>query len=132
LAAHEVLLDDEERNAAEVIAVEVGDRDRLDRLWVDVLLDPGQSGAAAIQEERDAGRGDVDRGVHPSAIAEGTAAPEELDADGHAISVIATGRCSFSERVAARPRRRASIPSRTVQAFSASPRAKRRKCASSA
>src|SRR6266581_578545 len=132
LASGEVLLDHEERNAAEVIAVEVRDGDRVDRFWVDVLLDTGERGAAAVEQQRDTRCGDVDRGVHAAAIAECTSASEELHADGHAISLSAIGRRSLSDRRAASAIRSASMPSRTVHAFSTSPRAKRRKCASSA
>src|SRR5437867_2341208 len=132
LTPGEVLLDHEERNTAEVVAVEMRDRDRVDRFWVDLLLDRRKRGAAAIEEKGHAGRGDVDRGVRAPAVAERASASEELHTDGHATSLTATGRCSFSDRRAASAIRRASIPSRTVQAFSASPRAKRRKCASSA
>src|SRR2546425_142492 len=82
--------------------------------------------------ERNAGGSHMDRGVRARAVAERVAAPEESDSDGHAISLMATGRRSFSDRRAASAMRSASIPSRAVQRFSASPRANRRKCASSA
>src|SRR5882762_7915 len=132
LAPREVLLDHKERDPAEVVAVKVSDRNGIDRRGVDVLLDRGQRRPAAIEEKGHARRGDVDRGVGAPAVAERVPTAEELNAEGHATSLSATGRPSFSDLRAARAMRSASIPSRTVQAFSASPLAKRRKCASSA
>jgi hypothetical protein len=89
-----VLLDHEERDTAEVIAVKVRDRDRVDARGIEVLLDRGQRGAAAVEQERHTRCGHVDRGVGSAAVAERVPAPEEMDPNGHAISLRATGRRS--------------------------------------
>ena len=50
-APAEVLLDREVGDPPEVVAVKVRDRDRVDRLTVDVLLDRRQGGAAAVEQK---------------------------------------------------------------------------------
>src|SRR5207302_46701 len=127
----EVVRDDEVRDTAEVVAVEVRHRDRVDRRGVEVLLDRREGGPAAVEQQRDAWRGDEDGGIGAATVAERVPATEEADRRrAQAISYRPTGRCSSSDVRAASARRSASMPSTTVQTFSASPRAKRRKCAS--
>src|SRR5207247_2588947 len=98
LSAGEMLLEHQKGDPAEVIAMEMRHRDRVDARGIDVLLDGGQRRAAAIQQQRDARCGDVDGGVRPPTVAERVAAPKESDHDGHAISLKATGRRSLSDR----------------------------------
>src|SRR5207249_10686826 len=85
-APAEMLLDREVGDPPEVVAMKVRDRDRVDRLTVDVLLDRRQGGAAAVEQKCHPGCAHVDRGIGPAAVAERVAAAEELDSYRHAIS----------------------------------------------
>src|SRR5205085_2467894 len=131
-ATRVVLLDDQERDAAEVVAVKMRDRDRIDAVGGLRAHDRRQRRAAAVEQERNAGCGQVDARMRAAAVGERVARAVEADADGHAISESFTVRCSRHDLPAASPIRSASSPSAALQRFGASPRANRRKYASSA
>jgi len=73
-AAAELSVEHQERQAAEVVAVQVGDQHRLDLVGVDLLLaQRGQAGRSAVQQH--AGRvrrvgGEGDAGLEPATGAE--------------------------------------------------------------
>src|SRR2546425_9338408 len=77
--AVELRVQNEEGEAAEMIAVEMRDEDGADAVGIDAEP-PHRDHArgAALDQERAGGRLDEKAGVEPSAAAEGVAAPEEL------------------------------------------------------
>ena len=78
--AEEMRIEHEERQAREVIAMEMGDQDDVDVITGDAEpLERDQGGGAAIDQKIRAFAGDVKAGVETPARAERVAATDELD-----------------------------------------------------
>jgi hypothetical protein len=82
--AEELGIQHEERNAAEVIGMEMGDHDQADGVALDPqLLQRHQRRSAAVDQQVGPFTGKVKAGVEPAARPEGIAAPDELQRQCH-------------------------------------------------
>ena len=80
---HVVGLEDEERHAADVIAVKVREEDDVDLVAVDrELVHRNERGGAAIDQGVDAASDEMEAGIELPARAEGIAAADELQMHG--------------------------------------------------
>ena len=96
----EVLLEDEQRDPAEVVTVEMRHRDRVDVARIHHPAEGRQRRGAAVEQQRDARRSDVDARVGAAAVGEGVAGAHEGHPQAH--DAASAGLC---RSVASRARR---------------------------
>lgn len=78
--AHELGIEDEKGKPAEVIAMEVGEKDAVDRVGINFEAAQGyHRRGAAVDEESSSGVADEDAALEPPATAESIAAAEKLN-----------------------------------------------------
>src|SRR5581483_12004721 len=93
LAAAELAVQDQERDPAEVVAVEVAQAHPADRRRVEAgALEGDQGGGAAVEQEAPAGAVHAEARLQPAARPERVARAEEPDAERAGHAVIVAGR----------------------------------------
>src|SRR5262249_162832 len=76
----ELAIENKERQAAEMIAMQMADDDQIDRVRIDAIaLHADERGGAAIDQELRLARIDMKAGLQPAPGTEGIAATDELD-----------------------------------------------------